>query len=123
MCICGWEAGGRRGEGGRVEGWRELKLPFAYSLSSLGASFPLPEHYPDSLETPVLLPLPPPVSLQGREQAGGRRGGWGKGGDLQETRVECVCVRGEGGRGSRATLVSYLFYLQPAPHTAFTGFL
>ena len=76
-------------------GWRELKLPFACSLFSLGASSPLPEHYPDSLEIPVLLPpLPPPVSLQGREQAGGRRGGWGKGGDLQETRVECVCVRG-----------------------------
>ena len=100
MCMCGWKGGGGRGEGGRVEGWRELKLPFAYSLSSLGASFPLPEHYPDSLETPDLLPpLPPPVSLQGREQAGGRRGGWGKGGDLQETRVECVCVRGGGREG------------------------
>ena len=71
-------------------------LPSACSLSFLGLSSPPPEHYLGSLETPVLLPLLPPVSLQGREQAGGRRGGWGRGGDLQETRGDvcaCVCVR------------------------------
>ena len=80
-------------------GWRELKLPFACSLSVLGASSPPPEHDLDSLETPVLLPPLPPASLQGREQVGGRRGGWGRGGDLQKTRVECVCVWGWGGGG------------------------
>ena len=107
MYVCGWEGGwgrvgGWMGEGGRVGGvgWRELKLPFACSLSSLGASSLPPEHYRDSLETPVLFPpLPPPVSLQGREQAEGRRGGWRRGGDLQETRVECVRVGGREGGG------------------------